>query len=276
MLAEGHPVTVEGLPAHLAAFAAVEQLPAADGGLRDRTDRRGQVRYDKVWVRSPGPPPGKVSGSGLAERDLRWLASATSQRRGSRAEGLAGPAGNSAGCSACCTSSTCPRPVPARTTVRHRAPRPDAQPTLDRWLSTLTAQDGELSRRLAAAVPAAAKAWAAEEAPRLITAAADDALTRAALTEDLCALSRRLPADGLPLSACRSRPDRAQHTRPGRHHARPSRSAPGRRHRGPGPASKRRRHAPSLGSGRRVGQTGSPARSPAGTFPCIEPTPRPR
>src|SRR5262249_32128887 len=79
-------------------------------------------------------------------------------------------------------------------------PRPDAQPTLDRGLSSLTAQNGDLSRQLAHAGPAPAQEWAAEEAPRLIATAAGDAPTRAALTEDLCALSRRLPADGLPLS----------------------------------------------------------------------------
>jgi hypothetical protein len=92
MLAEAHQVTVDGLPAHLAAFAAVEQLPAADGGIRNRIDRRGQVRYDKVWVRSPAPPPDDMDGNGLAERDLRWLASAASPRRGRRAEALAGAA----------------------------------------------------------------------------------------------------------------------------------------------------------------------------------------
>ena len=199
MLAEGHPVTVEGLPAHLAAFAAVEQLPAADGGLRDRTDRRGQLRYDKIWVRSPGAPPDQVSGSGLAERDLRWLASATSQRRGRRAEGLAGPAGSS-GLFRLLYQLDMSQARYRLGWLSGIEPRPDAQSMLDRWLSSLIAQEGELSRQLAGAVPAAAKTWAAEEAPRLIAAAAGDALTRAALTEGLCALSRRLPADGLPLS----------------------------------------------------------------------------
>ncbi len=157
------------------------------------------MRYDKVWVRSPGPPPDKVNGNGLAERDLRWLASATSQRRGRRAEDLAGPAGNS-GLFRLLYQLDMSQARYRLGRLSGIEPRPDAQPTLDRWLSSLIAQDGELSRQLAAAVPAAAKAWAAEEASRLIAAAAGDALTRAAPTENLCALSRHLPADGLPLS----------------------------------------------------------------------------
>lgn len=274
MLAEGHPVTVEGLPAHLAAFAAVEQLPAADGGLRDRTDRRGQLRYDKVWVRSPGPPPDKVSGSGLAERDLRWLASATSQRRGRRAEELAGPAGNS-GLFRLLYQLDMSQARYRLGPLSGIEPRPDAQPTLDRWLSSLIAQDGELSRQLAAAVPAAAKAWAAEEAPRPIAAAAGDALTRAALTEDLCALARRLPADGLPLSVLADQTVHNTHgldtsSTLGRLAARLAAAIAGLGQ----PANAADCAKPGKRSA--CGQTGSPVRSPAGTFHCIGHTPRPR
>src|SRR6266487_1021321 len=71
MLAEAHRVTVEDLPVpSLAAYAAVEQVPDAYGGRHDRVDRRGQLRYDKVWVRTPAPASATV-GSLLAERDLR-------------------------------------------------------------------------------------------------------------------------------------------------------------------------------------------------------------
>jgi len=48
MLSEAHQVSIEELPHDLTAFAAVEQLPAFDGGLRDRVDRRGRPRCDKV------------------------------------------------------------------------------------------------------------------------------------------------------------------------------------------------------------------------------------
>src|SRR6266536_3624782 len=140
MLAEAHQVTVEDLPVPgLAAYAAVEQVPAADGGRRDRVDRRGQLRYDKVWVRAPSQAPATVGSLHLAERDLRWLTS-------------------------------------------------------------LSAHDQMLSKKLIDAVPAVAKAWAAEEAPRLIATAAGSAPARARLAENLCALAKHLPADGVPLS----------------------------------------------------------------------------
>src|SRR5216117_4007497 len=90
MLAEGHPVTVEDLPVPgLVAYAAIEQVPAANGGKRDRVDRRGRLRYDKAWVRTPAPAPATVGSSHLTERDLRWLANASSLRRGHRAGALA-------------------------------------------------------------------------------------------------------------------------------------------------------------------------------------------
>lgn len=54
--------------------------------------------------------------------------------------------------------------------------------------------------RLARAVPAATRAWANDEAPRLIAAAAGTAAARAALAENLCALANHLPQDGVPLS----------------------------------------------------------------------------
>ena len=199
MLAEAHPVAVDGLPAYLAAFAAVEQLPAADGGIRNRIDRRGQVRYDKVWVHSPAPPPDEVGGSGLAERDLRWLVSTASPRRGRRAEALAGAAAASRLFRLLyhLDMSQARNRLGALSGI---APRADAQPLLDHWLTSLIAEDGKLTQQLAEAVPAAAKAWAVEEAPRLINAAAGTAADRAALTANLCALARRLPADGVPLS----------------------------------------------------------------------------
>jgi uncharacterized protein (TIGR02679 family) len=199
MLAEAHPVTVEGLPEHLAAFAAVEQLLAANGGVRDHVDRRGQVRYDKVWVRRPAPPPDKVTGSGLGERDLRWLASAISPRRGRRAEALAEAAAAS-GLFRLLYQLDLSQARSQLGRLSGIAPRPDAQSLLDRWLTSVIDQDGQLPRQLVDAVPAAARAWAVEEAPRLIAAAADTAAARTVLTANLCALARRLPADGVPLS----------------------------------------------------------------------------
>ena len=175
MLAEAHPVAVDGLPAHLAAFAAVEQLPAADGGIRNRIDRRGQVRYDKVWVHSPGA----AARRGGRERPGRARPALARQRRQPapgppRGSDWPGPP-QPPGCSACCTSSTCPRHGTGSDALSGIAPRADAQPMLDRWLTSLIAQDGKLTQQLAEAVPAAAKAWAAEEAPRLINAAAGTA-----------------------------------------------------------------------------------------------------
>ena len=151
-----------------------------------------------------GPQPRAAArqgetGADWARRDLRWLASATSQRRGRRAEELAGPAGNS-GLFRLLYQLDMSQARYRLGRLSGIEPRPDAQPMLDRWLSSLIAQDGELSRQLAEAVPDR-QGMGREEAPRLIAAAAGDALTRATLTEGLCALSRRLPADGLPCRA---------------------------------------------------------------------------
>ncbi len=200
MLAEAHQVTVGDLPVPgLAAYAAVEQVPAADGGKRDRVDRRGQLRYDKVWVRTPAPAPATVGSLHLAERDLRWLASTPYLRRGRRAEALAEAAAAS-GLFRLLYELDISQ---ARTRLGRLvgiAPRPEAQPAVDRWLADLDAQDQRVLQRLIDAVPAAAKAWAAEEAPRLIATAAASAAARARMTENLCTLAERLPADGVPLS----------------------------------------------------------------------------
>jgi len=196
MLSEAHLVRIEGLPDHLAAFAAVEQLPATGGGFRDRTDRRGQVRYDKVFVRSPSPPPAKPEASDLAESDLRWLA--TSPRRGRRAAAVAQLAATS-GLFRLLYQLDMSQARSRLGPLSGIEPRPDALPILRRWLADLTAQDEELSLRLARAVPAVAKGWA-EEAPRFIAAAAGTVAARAALAENLCALASHLPQDGIPLS----------------------------------------------------------------------------
>jgi uncharacterized protein (TIGR02679 family) len=199
MLSEAHPVTIEELPETLAAFAAVQQLPVSDGGLRDRTDRRGRLRYDKVWVRARGPAPAVAETACMAEHDLRWLATAATLRRGRRAEALA-DAASSSGLFRLLYELDLSQ---ARTRLGRLAgitPRPDAQPVLDRWLAGLTAQGEALMLQLIDAVPGEAKRWAAEEAPRLIAGAADSASRRARLVQDLCALARNLPADGVPLS----------------------------------------------------------------------------
>ena len=200
MLAEAHRVTIEDLPVPgLAAYAAVEQVPDAYGGRRDRVDRRGQLRYDKVWVRTPTPAPATVSSSHLAERDLRWLVSAPYLRRGRRAEALAEAAAAS-GLFRLLYELDISQ---ARTRLGRLvgiAPRPEAQPAVHRWLADLNAQGQTVLQRLIEVVPPTAKAWAAEEAPRLIAKAAASAAARTRIAENLCALAERLPADGVPLS----------------------------------------------------------------------------
>ena len=157
MLAEAHPVTVEALPAPgLTAYAAVEQLPADDGGTRDRVDRRRQLRYDKVWVRTPAPAPAAVGRTRMAERDLRWLASASSLRRGHRAEALAEAAAAS-GLFRLLYELDMSQASNRLGRLAGIAPRPDAQPVLGRWLASLSAQDVRLSQQLIDAVPAAAR-----------------------------------------------------------------------------------------------------------------------
>lgn len=199
MLAEAHRVKVEGLPDNrLVAFAAVEQLPAADGGPRARTDPRGQVRYDKVFVRSLSPPPSKPEQSGLAERDLRWLADATRPRRGRRAAAIARAAATS-GLFRLVYQLDMSQARNRLGSLAGIEPRPDAVPVLKRWITLTTAQDEELSLQLTEAVPAAARTWAIDEAPRLI-AAAGSAAARATMAKSLCALASQLPADGVPLS----------------------------------------------------------------------------
>jgi uncharacterized protein (TIGR02679 family) len=200
MLTEAHRVKVEGLPDNrLVAFAAVEQLPAAEGGSRARTDPRGQVRYDKVFVRSLSSPPSKPEQSGLAERDLRWLASATRLRRGRRAAAIAQAAAMS-GLFRLVYQLDMSQARNRLGSLAGIEPRPDALPILKRWITLITAQDDELSAQLTEAVPAAARIWAVEEAPRLIAAAAGSSAARANLARSLCTLASQLPADGVPLS----------------------------------------------------------------------------
>jgi uncharacterized protein (TIGR02679 family) len=203
MLAEGHRVAIDGLPAGQAAFAAIEQLPDLAGGTRDRIDRRGRLRFDHVWLHAPTFPPTTVDAAGgLAERDLRWLAERP--RRGRRVQELAAAAVASGLFRVLYELDT--------STARFRLgqlrriePRPEAQPALAAWLTRLNAVDADLTSRLVDALPPTAKAWAAHEAPRLIAAAAPSSRARAALADGLCALAACLPADGLPLSVLAER-----------------------------------------------------------------------
>lgn len=200
MLAEAHRVAVEALPIPgLAAYAAVEQVSDAAGGRRDRVDRRGQLRYDKVWIRLPTPAPAIIGSLDLAERDLRWLTSGSYLRHGRRAEALAEAAAAS-GLFRLLYELDMSQ---ARTRLGRLvgiAPRPEAESAVECWLADLNAQDQRVLQRLIDTVPAAAKAWAAEEAPRLIAAAAGSVAARARMAKDLCALAERLPTDGVPLS----------------------------------------------------------------------------
>lgn len=203
MLAEGHPVAVGGLPPGQAAFAAIRQLPDAAGGTRDRVDRRGRLRFDHVWVYSPTPPPSTVeTAGGLAERDLRWLAERP--RRGQRARALADAAAASGLFRLLfeLDLSTAQSRLGRLVWVE---PRPAAQPILDTWLAHLDVLDARLTSRLVDALPAAAEAWAVNDAPRLIGAASTSSVTRASLVDDLCALAACLPAEGLPLSVLADR-----------------------------------------------------------------------
>ena len=203
MLAEGHRVDVDGLPPWQAAFAAVKQLPDQAGGTRARVDRRGRLRFEHVWIHTPTPPPTSVGGAtGLAERDLRWLAERP--RRGQRARALADQAAASGlfrllvELDLSAARSRLGRLVGVE-------PRPDAQPVLDAWLAHLDAADARLTGRLVDALPAAAKAWATHDAPRLLAAMGTSSAARAALVDGLCALAACLPADGVPLSVLAER-----------------------------------------------------------------------
>lgn len=199
MLSEAHQISIEELPHDLTAFAAVEQLPAADGGLRDRVDRRGRLRYDKVWVRARGPVPASVDTACMSEQDLRWLAAAATFRRGRHAEALADAAAAS-GLFRLLYELDLSQARSRLGRLAGITPRPGAQPVLDRWLASLTAQGEALMHQLIDAVPAAAREWAIDEAPKLISVTADSSPARARLTQDLCAVARSLPADGVPLS----------------------------------------------------------------------------
>jgi uncharacterized protein (TIGR02679 family) len=203
MLAEGHQVDIDSLAPGQAAFAAVEQLPDGARGTRARVDRRGRLRFDRVWVRTPTPPPSSVNGViGLAERDLRWLAE--KPRRGSRTLALADKAAGSGMFRLLFELNLSAAQSRLGRLVRIE-PRPDALPTLGAWLAQLDALDAGLASRLIDAVPPAAKAWAAHDAPRLVAATATSRPARTALVEGLCTLAAHLPADGIPLSVLAGR-----------------------------------------------------------------------
>jgi uncharacterized protein (TIGR02679 family) len=155
-----------------------------------------------VWLHAPTPPPATIDAGGLAERDLRWLAERP--HRGQRAQALAAAA----------VASGLFRVLYELDTSAARfrlgrllcvEPRPEAEPALAAWVTRLDAIDADLTGQLIDAVPPAARAWAAHEAPRLIAAAATSSNARAALVDGLCALAACLPADGLPLSVLAER-----------------------------------------------------------------------
>jgi uncharacterized protein (TIGR02679 family) len=203
MLAEGHQVDVDGLAPGHAAFAAIKQLPDGAGGTRARVDRRGRLRFDHVWVRTPTPPSASVDGAGgLAERDLRWLAQ--TPRRSSRALALADAAVASGLFRLLFELDLTASRSQLGPLVRVE-PRPDAMPILGAWLANVETVDASLASRLVDALPPAAKRWAAHDAPRLIATTATSHVARSALVEDLCALAACLPAEGIPLSVLAER-----------------------------------------------------------------------
>src|SRR5262249_27511321 len=78
-------------------------------------------------------------------------------------------------------------------------PRPDAQSVLLGWLTRLETTESGLAAQLIDAVPTSAKAWAADDAPRLIAAARAPHPARAAISAGLCAPAGSLLPEGAPL-----------------------------------------------------------------------------
>lgn len=211
-LAEGHPIPIRGLNPTFRAYAAIEQVTDGNGGTRDRVDHRGQLRYDRAWVRTPGPPPPTVSGTpGLSERDLQWLlATGRPRRDGKRAQGLAEPAALS-GLFRLLYDLDRAEGTTKLGRLVHIEPRPEAQPSLQAHFNRLDELDHCSAQRLVDAVPALAKPWASSDAAVMIASAAPSARARAELTTQLCSLAKALPADGIPLSVLAARTVRRTH-----------------------------------------------------------------
>lgn len=205
-LAEGQPVAVAGVPDGLRALAAIEQVDDGDGGVRRRVDRRGRVRFDRVWVLAGGAPPGDVGaalrGAGLCERDGRFLLGRP--RRGQRARDLAVAAARSGLVRLLHDLDVSAGRYRLGRLVRCE-PRPEARRRIASWLDGLAAADDRAIRCLASAVPLRARPWVTDELPRLLAASGPDVATRRRLVDALVAVAAALPADGLPLSALASR-----------------------------------------------------------------------
>ena len=196
MKTEDHLIRNLNVGPGLAAYAAVEQLPDPAGGTRNRLDRRRQLRYDHIWVRTPAPPPTTICDTGLNERDLVWLITAETLRRGGRAQALAGQAATS-GLFRILYEADRTEGTTRLGRLVGLESRPEARAALHQWLGCLTTTDTRLLAALIEAVPAKAKAWAAEEAPRLIATMSTSSAARERLVADLCALAAHLPAEGI-------------------------------------------------------------------------------
>jgi uncharacterized protein (TIGR02679 family) len=199
MKTEDHLISNLNVGPGLAAYAAVEQLPDPAGGTRNRLDRRRQLRYDHIWVRTPAPPPTTIGETDLSERDLLWLVTAETLRRGRRAQTIADRAATSGLFRILYEADRTEATTRLGRLVGIES-RPEARGALRQWLDGLTTANTRLLAALIEAVPGNAKTWAAEEAPRLITAASTSSTTREQLVADLCTLAAHLPAEGIHLS----------------------------------------------------------------------------
>lgn len=210
MLSEGHQIPVDGLTPPLRAYAAIKQLSDASGGTRNRVDQRGRLRYDHAWIRLSTPPPAIVTTTALPERDLRWLAETDKPRRGRRARELADRAVRS-GLFRALYELDMSGGHTQLGHFLHVEARVDVRPALDAWLTNADDASARMISRLVDAVPLSAKAWARQEASRLIAAVAATTQEREVLVDQLCLLARALPAAGAALTVIASRTTRRTH-----------------------------------------------------------------
>jgi uncharacterized protein (TIGR02679 family) len=212
LLTEGHPIPIRGLNPIFRGYAAIEQIADRNGGTRDRVDHRGQLRYDRAFVRTPGPPPPTVDGTPeLSERDLQWLlATGRPRRESKRTQELAEPAAIS-GLFRLLYDLDRSEGTTKLGRLVYIEPRPEAQPSLHVHVNQLNELDHVSVQQLIDTVSAPAKPWARNDAAGMIATVAPSARARAKLVDQLCSLARVLPADGIPLSVLAARAVRRTH-----------------------------------------------------------------
>ncbi|ONI88034.1 hypothetical protein ALI22I_20020 [Saccharothrix sp. ALI-22-I] len=147
----------------------------------------------------------------MSEPDLRWLITAGTPRRGGRRGQAIAEAAAMSGWFRLLYDLDLSDATTKLDRLVRIEPRPGTRPALCAWLDHRDGLNALLTGKLIDAVPPAAKAWAGNDASRLIAGIEPSGDARAGLVDQLCALAGALPANGIPLSVLASHTVRRTH-----------------------------------------------------------------